>query len=284
MSLTVHWESGGSSKLERIEVSEFPDRVEVGVVEKTSTGFNTADLRYEHAPAALSAPLGDRAVIDAAHHQADAPDRAVPRRAAVSRPPEPTRSKGRSATARSAACPPIPRTCSGGSTAAASSRARRSAGCSRSGRSTTTTRSRRTCAATAPTTAATRSSRTYPAKPTIVYRFVRNTAKHEAAIKRRSRHPKQIRTETVTFTTRGHRASEGHDRGRRDAPATASSTATATRASTSRALYFDDMTAKLILLVRTPRTDATAYFAARYGPLVAVEVVGDRFECRRPSV
>ena len=32
--------------------------------------------------------------------------------------------------------------------------------------------------------------------------------------------------------------------------------------------------------VRTPRTDAAAYFAARYGPLVAVEVVGDRFECR----
>ena len=40
------------------------------------------------------------------------------------------------------------------------------------------------------------------------------------------------------------------------------------------------MIAKLILNVRTPRTDATAYFAARYGPLVAVEVVGDRFECR----
>ena len=39
MSLTVHWESGGSNKLERIEVTEFPDRVEVGVVERSSTGF-----------------------------------------------------------------------------------------------------------------------------------------------------------------------------------------------------------------------------------------------------
>ena len=28
----------------------------------------------------------------------------------------------------------------------------------------------------------------------------------------------------------------------------------------------------------TTRTDATAYFAARYGPLVRVEVVGDRFD------
>ena len=46
MSLTVHWESGGGNKLERIEVTEFPDRVEVGVVEKVYNGANTADLRY----------------------------------------------------------------------------------------------------------------------------------------------------------------------------------------------------------------------------------------------
>ena len=119
---------------------------------------------------------------------------------------------------------------------------------------------------------------TYPATPTIVYRFARNTATHEAAIKRRSRHPKQIRTETVPFTsadierleeTIENDASAGDgffdgygDAGFRFAGAS-----------------YDDRTAKVILLVRTPRTDATAYFAARYGPLVAVHVVGDRFEC-----
>ena len=57
-----------------------------GVVEKVYTGVNTADLRYEHAPAALSAPLGDRAVIDAATGRRKVQSRPEPGRAAVSRP------------------------------------------------------------------------------------------------------------------------------------------------------------------------------------------------------
>ena len=60
-------------------------------------------------------------------------------------------------------------------------------------------------------------------------------------------------------------------------PATGSSTDTETPASGSRARGYDDRTAQVILRIRTPRTDATTYFAARYGPLVAVHVVGDRF-------
>jgi hypothetical protein len=33
------------------------------------------------------------------------------------------------------------------------------------------------------------------------------------------------------------------------------------------------------LQVITPRPDAVAYFTNRYGPLVHVIVIGDRFEC-----
>ncbi len=40
-----------------------------------------------------------------------------------------------------------------------------------------------------------------------------------------------------------------------------------------------DQTADVELNVVTPRTDAAAYFAARYGDFVKVTVTGDRFEC-----
>jgi hypothetical protein len=118
----------------------------------------------------------------------------------------------------------------------------------------------------------------YPAKPIVVYRFARNTAKHEAAIKRRSRHPKQIRTETVPFTS----ADIERLKDTLEADATAGDgfyDGYGDAGFAFAGVHYDDRAAKLILRVRTPRTDAAAYFAARYGPLIAVNVVGDRFEC-----
>jgi hypothetical protein len=38
----------------------------------------------------------------------------------------------------------------------------------------------------------------------------------------------------------------------------------------------------VVIEVITARTDAGAYFTARYGPLVRVEVVSDRVECPNP--
>lgn len=64
--LEIHWTSGGSAKLELIEVAEYEDRVEVGVVERVHNGFNTADARPEQHVVPLSAPLGSRRVIDMA--------------------------------------------------------------------------------------------------------------------------------------------------------------------------------------------------------------------------
>jgi hypothetical protein len=65
MSVNVTWDSGGGQEPERIEVTEFPDRVEVGVVERHYNGPSTDDARVYERPAPLSAPLGNRPVIDA---------------------------------------------------------------------------------------------------------------------------------------------------------------------------------------------------------------------------
>ena len=65
LSIRPRYESGGGAEYERTEVTEFPDRVEIGVVERASTGARTLDLPIGYAPpTTLSAPLGDRAVID----------------------------------------------------------------------------------------------------------------------------------------------------------------------------------------------------------------------------
>lgn len=64
-SIRPRYESGGGAEYERTEVTEFPDRVEIGVVERAPTGPRTLDLRIGYAPSTtLSAPLGDRPVID----------------------------------------------------------------------------------------------------------------------------------------------------------------------------------------------------------------------------
>jgi hypothetical protein len=65
MSLTLHWSSGGSRKAARVEVTEFPDRVEVGAVEQVTNGASTDEAFPLQLSGALSAPLGERTVIDA---------------------------------------------------------------------------------------------------------------------------------------------------------------------------------------------------------------------------
>lgn len=65
MSLQLGWTTGGGAKTERIEVTEHPDRVEIGIVERVPVGARTLEARGESAVAQLSAPLGARAVYDA---------------------------------------------------------------------------------------------------------------------------------------------------------------------------------------------------------------------------
>jgi hypothetical protein len=65
MRLTLGWSSSGDAKPGGVELREYEDRVEVGVVERLpSDGWTDDDVGYT-SEVALSAPLGDRAVIDA---------------------------------------------------------------------------------------------------------------------------------------------------------------------------------------------------------------------------
>ena len=65
-SIVLHWTTGGGATLERIELAEHADRVEVGVVERVPNGPRTLEARSAEHRVALGARLGDRAVVDAA--------------------------------------------------------------------------------------------------------------------------------------------------------------------------------------------------------------------------
>ena len=72
-TLIVHWIPQDSyAKRERIEVTEYDDRVELGVVERQPTANDTDGGGPDHFKlrVTLSRPLGDRAVIDAGDRQA----------------------------------------------------------------------------------------------------------------------------------------------------------------------------------------------------------------------
>jgi hypothetical protein len=118
----------------------------------------------------------------------------------------------------------------------------------------------------------------YPDPAVAVYRFTRNARSHLAALRKRSKHPDAIRVENVTVTA--------------DQLA-ALNTRIADDAQTVShffdgyghagfyliGLWRNELTLQVELQVITPRPDAVAYFTNRYGPLVHVSVIGDRFDC-----
>jgi hypothetical protein len=63
--LVLHWFTGVGTDFERLEVSEFPGRVELGVVEWEATGVTPAIAVPARRRVRLAAPLGDRRVVDA---------------------------------------------------------------------------------------------------------------------------------------------------------------------------------------------------------------------------
>jgi hypothetical protein len=65
--ITVYWTTGGGAKTERVELTERADQVEVGVVERVPNGPRTLEATGAQQTVALSAPLGDRPVYDAAN-------------------------------------------------------------------------------------------------------------------------------------------------------------------------------------------------------------------------
>ena len=65
-SLVLGWGASGDAEPSHIELTEHADRVEVGIVQRLPSGGQTDDFVGYQLRVALSAPLGERAVIDAA--------------------------------------------------------------------------------------------------------------------------------------------------------------------------------------------------------------------------
>ncbi len=65
LGLTVSWGTYHDASTERLELAEFADRIEIGIVERVPTGVRDAENTFRTGSIVLSAPLRARAVIDA---------------------------------------------------------------------------------------------------------------------------------------------------------------------------------------------------------------------------
>jgi hypothetical protein len=65
-SLTLFYDTGGGARLERVDVEEGADRVDVAIVQRVPNGPRTLELAIVEETVQLERPLGDRAVVDAA--------------------------------------------------------------------------------------------------------------------------------------------------------------------------------------------------------------------------
>jgi len=112
----------------------------------------------------------------------------------------------------------------------------------------------------------------YPNPPLVVYRFTKSAQAHLRAIRKRSEHPANARVATAMVTRStlerlSERISEAVSRQRAfDGIYVASAGQ-------------DRATQSVLVQVVTTRSDAQAYLAAKFGPHVRTEVVGDRVEC-----
>ena len=263
--LRVHWESDASGKVQRVELTEYPDRVEIGVVERVDTITFSEHSKAAKAPVELAAPLGDRAVIDASNGE-----RLVQRGPAPGEPAcTPQRLSPAEETNRERAKVGLP---PGGDPSPAEKRwlERRETLSSRFERDTYSYLQRQ-----AETIGGVRIEGTFPGPIRFVIGFTRDAERQAAEIAKRTKVP--FRVELVAHPE--HELRDLAERIEADAEPGSGFLDGYGRAG----FYFagaeveDDQTITVRLI--TTRPDHAAYFAARYGPLVRTLVVGDRFEC-----
>jgi hypothetical protein len=276
MSLTVSYATGGGNKFARMEVTEFPDRVEVGVVEKVYNGANTGDLRGESHAAPLSAPLGDRAVVDAYNRRTLQQVGARPGQPpCAAKPGEPTPLE-RAIEQRTAygmrADPGYVQSLLDRRSPYTKAEARWvallneiDAGDEEKLDFDLWKRFPKTYAGSVFVTR-------YPKPPLVVYRFTKDPRSHLAAIRRQSKHPKNVRVATATIT----RSALQELQEKIDAALEQQRTFDGFYVAHA---YEERATESVLISVVTARTDSQAYFTAKFGPHVRTEVVGDRVEC-----
>ena len=203
VGLTVSWRTY-SDLTERLELAEFADRVEIGIVERVPTRMRDGEGTRGHGSVALRAPLGDRAVIDAKSGKpmlqvgpgpGDPPCPSPP-----PRPPErpPTRLEQAIATRRAQGLRADPayvrqRLRSG----ALYTRAELRWLAQRSALEFDRVRVEGYTSAHADEYGGSSIEGTFPARPYVVYRWTGHRARHEAALKRLSKHPGRVRTATA---------------------------------------------------------------------------------------
>ena len=110
----------------------------------------------------------------------------------------------------------------------------------------------------------------------MIYRFTKNARSHAAAIRKRSEHRANVRVATATVTRSALEELQEKIRAALEQQRTLDGFYV-TGVSEDRA------TQSALIRVVTTRTDAQAYFAARFGPHVRTEVVADRVECYMDS-
>ena len=272
--LTVFWQRSGSAKSERIDVVEHDDRVEVGVVDRVPNGPITADAELDHRRVRLSRPLGDRAVIDLADGR-----RLLQYGPDPGEPPCPARDKPPSLLEESIAY-------------------RREVGLPhgrayvrrmlRSKESFTKAERRYLAIRDAlefqpgvfryerrhdDEFGGSSIEGTFPHTPVLVMRFTDHLARHRRNLERLTKY--RVRVVRARYTERELHALE--DRIGDDAT-DAFLDGFGDAGFFLENLYVDR--GRVVVQVRTPRTDAAGYFRERYGPAVKVTVLGRRYECR----
>jgi hypothetical protein len=273
MSLDVSYSTGGGNEFARMEVTEFPDRVEVGVVEKVYNGPNTADLRGEVRPAALGAPLGDRPVIDAYNRrplqQVGSRPGQPPCPAAPAEPTDLEQAIAKRAQYGMRADPGYVQARLNGRSLYTVAEARWIA---RLQRLDDEEFEDRVARLSPKTYAGMVVNAHYPAQPTITYRFKGGARSHLQAIRKLSAQPAAVRVADAGFTLVELQRAQGRIQ------AAIEQTQLLDGFYVANA-YADDAAGVVRVEVVTLRTDGDAYFAGRFGPHVVTEVVGDRVEC-----
>jgi hypothetical protein len=278
LALTVRWASGGGAKPIRIEVTEFADHVEVGAVERVYNGPREDDATVLSFAGALSAPLGGRPVIDAANGLRLLQRGAGPGEPPCPMKPEPTRLERAIEVRRMRGLPTDPayvqrQLDSGRFTSKAEDRwTERVASLFDDERLDAYLRKH------ADDFAGSQPLAVYPDAPRVVFRFTRGLPGHLEALRKLTKHPEAVSVEPAAYPIAQLRALDDAieaeleaGRGFLDAFGDAGFYVTS--------LYVDDAADVVAVGVATPRSDAAAYLAARFGAAVRVEVAGDRYEC-----
>ena len=276
-SLVLHWSTVNSRTLDHVELAEYAGRVEVGIVERAPNGGVTdGGLNAKHR-VALTAPIGDRPVIDAAsgrrlvQHGPSPGERPCPRtrpasalneqitlrkelglrhgralvRRMLRRKEQFTKAEQRYLAIRDVL--------------EFDARVERYLTRHRDEHGGSTIVDR------------------FPAKPDLLIRFTRRLRFHEANLERLAKYPRRLRVVRSEFSS--DQLDELAVRIFDDATA-----AGGFLDGYGDAGFFVEDAApgdgRVQVRVRTPRDDAARYFRQRYGAAVAVTIVGDRYECR----